>query len=106
MEKVVRNFKLNAVSDFLTNLSVCTKNMEWSSAFASRVRKFVADNRSLGYISTKMEEVDICCHVWDKGYDYLSSTDLTMAWSLTLWTGLFQLKCETRDDFLVFHSDV
>ena len=80
--------------------------MEWSSAFASRLRESVSDNPSLGYLSTELEEVDYCCNVWDKIKSRLSSSDLTMARSLALWTGLFALKCETIDDFLVFHSEV
>ena len=106
MEKVISKFKSNAVSDFLSDRDTCERNMEWSSAFASRLRESVSDNPSLGYLSTELEEVDYCCNVWDKIKSRLSSSDLTMARSLALWTGLFALKCETIDDFLVFHSEV
>ena len=104
IDDVVISFTNVAMEKYLTDAVWCTQNIEWSSAFASRIRESIKHNDILGFIATQEESQKNCAKLWDTVTAHLTSSDLTMARAMAHWNTLFGLKCEDRDTFLHFYS--
>jgi len=104
MDDVVICFTNHALEKYLTDETYCTSNLEWSSAFASRIRESIKGNDILGFIATEEASERNCAKLWSTINNHLTSADLTMARAMALWNTLFGLKCEERDSFLHFYS--
>ena len=104
IDDVVISFTNVAMEKYLTDSAWCTKNIEWSGAFASRIRESIKHNDILGFIATQEESQKNCAKLWDTVTAHLTSSDLTMARAMAHWNTLFSLKCEDRDTFLHFYS--
>ena len=104
MEDVVICFTNHALEKYLLDENYCKKNLEWSSAFASRIRESIKGNDILGFIATEEASERNCTKLWTTIESHLTSADLTMARAMAFWNTLFGLKCEEKDSFLHFYS--
>ena len=62
---VVREFKGQGLTTFLTDNLYCDANSDWSQVFASRLLDFLVDSDILQYITNKLEDEENCTEVWD-----------------------------------------
>ena len=106
MDDVVRSFTNHALSRYILDIQFCDDNISWSGAFASRIREYVANSNTLGYLATEQENVNNCAKLWAIVCKELTSSELTMARAMSLWNQVFGLKCDKRDDFQHFYSKV
>ena len=104
MDDVVFEFTNHALEKYLTDMDYCKKNIEWSSAFASRIRESIKGNDILGFIATEEASERDCASLWTTVETHLTSSDLTMTRAMDLWNTLFGLKCEEKDSFLHFYQ--
>ena len=104
LEDIVRTFTSNAMQQYIEDEDFCTRNAQWSGAFASRLRESIAESDILSFIATEEESNTNCAKVFNVIKNNLSSADITMARDMSHWNQLFGLKCEEKDNFLLFYS--
>ena len=106
VESVERRFTNNGQLKYLEDVDYCNANLDWSSAFASRLRDSIADSPILGYLATRFKREKNCAVVWTQVNSCLHTSDLTMSRIMQHWTDFFGLKCESMEEFLAFYSGV
>ena len=99
-------FWSSAMEEYLDSEARCEQNKPWSSAFASQIRKSLRESPTLGFLSTELNQEINCAKVWMRIENHLSSEDVVTACVMNLWTKLFALKCDDRDSFMAFYSQV
>ena len=90
------------MEDYLKSETHCEQNKPWSSAFASRIRESSKESLTLGFLSAELNQENNCAFF----ENHLSSEDVVTARVMNLWTKLFALKCDDRDSFMAFYSQV
>ena len=106
IQDVQDTFRSSAMEDYLDSEAHCDQNKPWSGAFASRIRESLKDSPLLSFLSTELNQENNCAKVWMRIKNHLSSEDVVTARVMNLWTKLFALKCDDRDSFMAFYSQV
>ena len=104
VKDVISIFKSNAVPQYLSDATYCSINTSWSGAFASRLRKSVADSSTMGFLATTLEKQDNCAICWSQIQDHLTTSELKVGRVLRLWQDFFKLRCDDKGQFLAFYS--
>ena len=99
-------FRSSAMEQYLKSEAHCDHHTSWSGAFASRIRESIKDNPNLSFLAAELDKEDNCAKVWDKIRTHLSSEDVITARIMNLWTQMFSLKCDDKDTFVAFYSQV
>ena len=106
MEDVVRCFSSNCMAQYIKDESFCAQHIQWSSAFASRIRESIASSDILSFIATEQDTEQNCAKLWKVVQTKLTSADLKMARAMSHWNLLFGLKCDDLSGFLAFYNKV
>ena len=106
IQDVQDTFRSSAMEEYLKSEAHCDQNKPLSGAFASRIRESLKDSPTLSFLSTELNQENNCAKVWMKIKNHLSSEDVVTARVMNLWTKLFALKCDDRDSFMAFYSQV
>ena len=104
IEDVDHVFRAHAMAKYLEDAIFCDAKTARSGTFASCIRKSIADNSILGYLTTSLKAIDNYCEVWDAIEIKLNTGDVTITRMISHWNQLFALKYEDRESFLVFYS--
>ena len=99
-------FKSQGMQRYLQDQSFCDRNLQWSTAFASRLRESLHDSATMRFMAAELKREDNCARTWSAVVTHLTSIDIKVARSLDQWKQLFSLHCGSMDEFPRFHSDV
>ena len=106
IDEVESAFKSEGMQRYLQDESFCDANLQWSTAFASRLRESLHDSTTVRFMAAELKKVDNCAKLWAAVVKHLTSIDMKVARALEQWKQLFSLQCESMDQFPRFHSDV
>lgn len=103
---IIRKFKGNGCLEFLENRPYCAVNIHSSAAFCSCLLDSISRNDSIRHLATTLAIETNSQIGWTKIVEALQTPDMKLSRTLRLWIDFFALRCNTRDEFLVFYSSV
>ena len=106
IEEIERALASNTVTSYITDTSTCDANPDWSNAMLCRILQLLSKSSILSFLVTKLKHEMRCYVVFKILDEHLSTVDIKMAKTFDEWQKLFDLKCDTLDEFLSFFSGV
>ena len=106
MSSVKRKCNSQGMALFIEDHNCCETYAVWSTTFCSRLLNSIVENDTLGYLATQLAGEKNSYVVWRRVTKVLQTPVMKVSRVLRLWTNLFALRCDKRDDFFAFYSSV
>ena len=99
-------FNNKGLTKYLDDENHCTANLEFSTAFASRLRTSVCHSTVLGHIYALEEKNNKCANLWSVIVGKLCKKGILISQECRYWKQFSHLCCNSVKQFPELHSDM
>ena len=99
-------FNNKGLIKYLDDENHCAANLEFSTAFASRLRTSVRHGTVLGHIYALEEKNNNCANLWSVIVGKLCKKGILISQECRYWKQFSHLRCDSVEQFPKFHSDM